>query len=249
GMDLKFPHHECEIAQAESIHKKPPVNYWLHANMLTLNGKKMAKSTGNNILPGEMFSGENGIFKKAFSPMSIRFFMLQAHYRSIVDLSETALEASEKGFQRLIEGLSKLESLPLSAESSGFDLMAWKNKCYAAMNDDFNSPLLIAHLFDAVKYINAVANGLQSISKDDLELLSKEMNAFFFDVLGLLNSEKNSAEEGSQQLEGALKLIVELRNKARTSKDFETSDLIRDSLKEINIQINDTAEGTTFKIN
>ena len=249
GMDLKFPHHECEIAQAESIHKKPPVNYWLHANMLTLNGKKMAKSTGNNILPGKMFSGENGIFKKAFSPMSVRFFMLQAHYRSIVDLSETALEASEKGFQRLIEGLSKLESLTLSAESSGFDLTAWKNKCYAAMNDDFNSPLLIAHLFDAIKYINAVANGLQSISKDDLELLSKEMNAFFFDVLGLLRTEKNSAEEGNQQLEGALKLIVELRNKARTSKDFETSDLIRDSLKEMNIQINDTAEGTTFKIN
>ena len=139
GMDLKFPHHECEIAQAESIHKKSPVNYWLHANMLTLNGKKMAKSTGNNILPGEMFSGENSIFKKAFSPMTVRFFILQAHYRSIVDLSESALEASEKGFQRLIDGISKLERLPIGDKTSDFDLVKWKNKCYAAMNDDFNS--------------------------------------------------------------------------------------------------------------
>ena len=249
GMDLKFPHHECEIAQAESINKKAPVNYWLHANMLTLNGKKMAKSTGNNILPGEMFSGENSIFKKAFSPMAVRFFMLQAHYRSIVDLSETALEASEKGFHRLQEGISKLEALPTSPESSDFDITVWQNKCYAAMNDDFNSPLLIAHLFDAVKYINAVSNGLQQISKTDLAGLSKLMNVFFFDVLGLLNTNKKQGENGNEQLEGALQLIVELRNNARAAKDFQTSDLIRDSLSNLNIQINDTSEGSTFKIN
>ncbi|MDA9365678.1 cysteine--tRNA ligase [Flavobacteriaceae bacterium] len=249
GMDLKFPHHECEIAQAESIHKKSPVNYWLHANMLTLNGKKMAKSTGNNILPGEMFSGENSIFKKAFSPMTVRFFILQAHYRSIVDLSESALKASEKGFQRLIDGISKLERLPIGDKTSDFDLVKWKNKCYAAMNDDFNSPLLIAHLFDAVKYINAVDNGLQQINKDDLKDLSKLINDFFFDVLGLLNEDDNNKENGGVQLDGALNLILELRNKARASKDFETSDLIRDSLSELNIQINDTSEGTTFKIN
>ena len=249
GMDLKFPHHECEIAQAESINKKAPVNYWLHANMLTLNGKKMAKSTGNNILPGEMFSGENSIFKKAFSPMTVRFFMLQAHYRSIVDLSESALEASEKGFHRLTEGISKLETLPTSEESSDFNITVWQNKCYAAMNDDFNSPLLIAHLFDAVKYINAVSNGLQQISKTDLAGLSKLMNVFFFDVLGLLNTNKKQGENGNEQLEGALQLIVELRNNARAAKDFQTSDLIRDSLSNLNIQINDTSEGSTFKIN
>jgi len=249
GMDLKFPHHECEIAQAESINKKAPVNYWLHANMLTLNGKKMAKSTGNNILPGEMFSGENSIFKKAFSPMAVRFFMLQAHYRSIVDLSESALEASEKGFHRLTEGISKLETLPTSEESSDFNITVWQNKCYAAMNDDFNSPLLIAHLFDAVKYINAVSNGLQQISKTDLAGLSKLMNVFFFDVLGLLNTNKKQGENGNEQLEGALQLIVELRNNARAAKDFQTSDLIRDSLSNLNIQINDTSGGSTFKIN
>ena len=249
GMDLKLPHHECEIAQAESINKKAPVNYWLHANMLTLNGKKMAKSTGNNILPGEMFSGENSIFKKAFSPMAVRFFMLQAHYRSIVDLSESALEASEKGFHRLTEGISKLETLPTSEESSDFNITVWQNKCYAAMNDDFNSPLLIAHLFDAVKYINAVSNGLQQISKTDLAGLSKLMNVFFFDVLGLLNTNKKQGENGNEQLEGALQLIVELRNNARAAKDFQTSDLIRDSLSNLNIQINDTSEGSTFKIN
>ena len=210
GMDLKFPHHECEIAQAESIHKKSPVNYWLHANMLTLNGKKMAKSTGNNILPAEMFSGENSLFKKSFSPMVVRFFMLQAHYRSIVDLSESALVASEKGFQRLIQGLSKIDTLTIGDKSTGFDLNIWQNKCYAAMNDDFNSPLLIAHLFDAVKYINSLANGLQKINKTDLNKLSKLMNSFFFDVLGLLNTEKTQTEKGNRKLDGAIKLILEL---------------------------------------
>ena len=249
GMDLKFPHHECEIAQAESIHKKSPVNYWLHANMLTLNGKKMAKSTGNNILPAEMFSGENSLFKKSFSPMVVRFFMLQAHYRSIVDLSESALVASEKGFQRLIQGLSKIDTLTIGDKSTGFDLNLWQNKCYAAMNDDFNSPLLIAHLFDAVKYINSLANGLQKINKTDLNKLSKLMNSFFFDVLGLLNTEKTQTEKGNQKLDGAIKLILELRNKARSSKDFDTSDLIRNSLSELNIEINDSLEGSTFKIN
>jgi len=249
GMDLKFPHHECEIAQSESIHETSPVNYWLHANMLTLNGKKMAKSTGNNILPEEMFTGKNSIFKKAFSPMVVRFFMFQAHYRSIVDISETALEASKKGFNRLLEGITKMPSLTLSENSTGFDLQQWKSKCYAAMNDDFNSPLLIANLFDAVKYINAIANGLQKISSEDLIELSTLMNAFFFDVLGLMTSKNNTSNETDEKLDGTLQLIIELRNKARLNKDFETSDLIRDSLSKLNIQINDTSEGTLFKIN
>ena len=249
GMDLKFPHHECEIAQAESVYKKSPVNYWLHANMLTLNGKKMAKSTGNNILPNEMFSGKNEIFHKSFSPMVARFFMLQAHYRSIVDLSETALVASEKGFYRLVEGIQKIEQLEISESTSEFDLKSSQNKCYAAMNDDFNSPVLIAHLFDAVKFINAVDNGLQTVNSTDRDQLLKLMHGFFNDVLGLLTPEMNEKRQESSQLEGSLQLLMELRDKARANKDFETSDLIRDGLQKIKIQINDTAAGTTFKIN
>ena len=248
GMDLKFPHHECEIAQAESIDKTPPVKYWLHANMLTLNGKKMAKSTGNNILPKEMFNGSNEVFKKAFSPMAVRFFMLQAHYRSIVDLSETALEASEKGFNRLLEALQTLENLSPSTTTTDFDFKSWKEKCYEAMNDDFNSPLLIAHLFDAVKFINSVANQKQEISEKDLEDLKNLFNAFFYDVLGLKPTENDGVKDVSQ-LEGTLKLLLEIRDQSRASKDFETSDLIRDALLELNIQINDAPEGSSFKIN
>ena len=245
GMDLKFPHHECEIAQAESIHKKPPVKYWLHANMLTLNGKKMSKSTGNNILPEEMFSGENKIFKKSYSPMVVRFFMLQAHYRSIVDISERAIEASEKGFNRLNDGIQKLDKLIPSSIESEFDITAWKEKCYNALNDDFNSPLLIAHLFDSVKYINATFNNKQQINSHDLKELKKLIHVFFNDVLGLkpIETPKNN------QLEGLLDVLSQIRDKARNSKDFETSDLIRDSLSKLNIQVNDTNEGSKFKIN
>ncbi len=245
GMDLKFPHHECEIAQAESIHKKPPVKYWLHANMLTLNGKKMSKSTGNNILPEEIFSGENKIFKKSYSPMVVRFFMLQAHYRSIVDISERAIEASEKGFNRLNDGIQKLDKLIPSSIESEFDLTEWKEKCYNALNDDFNSPLLIAHLFDSVRYINATFNNKQQINSHDLKELKKLIHVFFNDVLGLkpIETSKNN------QLEGLLDVLSQIRDKARNSKDFETSDLIRDSLSKLNIQVNDTNEGSTFKIN
>jgi len=249
GMDLKFPHHECEIAQAESIEKTPPVNYWLHANMLTLNGKKMAKSTGNNILPGEMFSGENTLFSRSFSPMVVRFFFLQAHYRSIVDLSEAALEASGKGYQRLVEALDNLDTIDFSKTTTGFDLLQWKERCYEAMNDDFNSPLLIAHLFDAVKFINAVVNEKSSINKEDLENLKQSLNVFFYDVLGLKKPETKNQTKNQSTLEGTLSLLLELRNKARLTKDFETSDLIREELLKLNVQINDTAEGSSFKIN
>ena len=248
GMDLKFPHHECEIAQAESVYKKSPVNYWLHANMLTLNGKKMAKSTGNNILPDQMFSGENKVFKKAFSPMVVRFFMLQAHYRSIVDISEIALEASEKGFNRLVEGIKTLDNLVASSITSEFDLKAWKEKCYGAMNDDFNSPILIGYLFDAVKYINATANNKQEISTKDLEELKQIMNEFFNDVLGLKSDEKSIKLSENIKLQGTLDLLSDIRDKARNSKDFETSDLIRDALAKLNIQVNDAPKGSSFKI-
>jgi len=248
GMDLKFPHHECEIAQAEAINKTSPVNYWLHANMLTLNGKKMAKSTGNNILPDEMFSGENDIFSKPFSPVVARFFLLQAHYRSIVDLSEDALMASEKGFQRLTEGINLLERLVASNETKGFDLIAWTEKCYQAMNDDFNSPLLIAQLFDAVKFINSVENGSASISSKDLSVLKGKMKAFTEDILGLSFNTNSVDDKTATALEGTVNLLIEMRKKARDNKDFATSDAIRDQLLTLGIQLKDGKEGTSFSI-
>jgi len=249
GMDLKFPHHECEIAQAESIDKTQPVNYWLHANMLTLNGKKMAKSTGNNILPEEMFSGQNTLFSRPFSPMEVRFFFLQAHYRSIVDLSEEALEASSKGFQRLVDALNSLNKIEASETTTSFDLVHWKERCYEAMNDDFNSPLLIAHLFDVVKFINAIVNSKSTVSASDLKEIKFYLHTFFFDILGLKTPEEKNQKMDHGALNETLSLLLELRNKARASKDFETSDFIREELLNLNIQINDAPEGSSFKIN
>ena len=248
GMDLKFPHHECEIAQAEAVNKTSPVNYWLHANMLTLNGKKMAKSTGNNILPDEMFSGNNKIFSKPFSPAVTRFFLLQAHYRSIVDLSEEALLASEKGFQRLTEGINILDKLDVENETRGFDLSLWTEKCYQAMNDDFNSPLLIAQLFDAVKFINSIQNGSATITTKDLELLKDKMKAFTEDVLGLTFNNNQTEDKVSTALEGTVNLLIEMRKKARDNKDFTTSDAIRDQLLALGIQLKDGKDGTSFSI-
>jgi cysteinyl-tRNA synthetase len=248
GMDLKFPHHECEIAQAEAINKTSPVNYWLHANMLTLNGKKMAKSTGNNILPNEMFSSENDIFSKPFSPEVVRFFLLQAHYRSIVDLSEDALLASEKGFQRLTEGINILDKIEAASKTDGFDLNAWEEKCYQAMNDDFNSPLLIAQLFDAVKFINSIKNGAAKISSEDLVALKEKMKAFTEDVLGLSFSSNQSDDKVSTALEGTVNLLIEMRKKARDNKDFATSDAIRDQLLALGIQLKDGKDETSFSI-
>ena len=249
GMDLKFPNHECEIAQAEAINKTSPVNYWLHANMLTLNGKKMAKSTGNNILPDEMFSGNNDIFSKPFSPAVARFFLLQAHYRSIVDLSEDALLASEKGFQRLTKGIHLLDKLVATNETKGFDLKLWIDKCYQAMNDDFNSPLLIAQLFNAVKFINSVQNGSATIAAKDLAFLKDKMKAFTEDVLGLSFNNNNQTEDKvSRALEGTVNLLIEMRKKARDNKDFATSDAIRDQLLALGIQLKDGKDGTSFSL-
>ena len=248
GMDLKFPHHECEIAQAEAVNKTSPVNYWLHANMLTLNGKKMAKSTGNNILPDEMFSGNNNIFSKPFSPAVTRFFLLQAHYRSIVDLSEEALLASEKGFQRLTDGINLLDKLVPGNETNGFDLTLWTEKCYQAMNDDFNSPLLIAQLFDVVKFINSVENGSATITTKDLAFLKDKMKAFTEDVLGLTFNNNQTEDKVSTALEGTVNLLIEMRKKARDNKDFATSDAIRDQLSALGIQLKDGKDGTSFSL-
>ena len=244
GMDLKFPHHECEIAQSKTTNGVHPVNYWMHANMLTLNGQKMAKSTGNNILPEEIFSGNNTILSKPFTAGVVRFFMLQANYRSILDFSSDALEASEKGHSKLMEAISFLPGLSVSKESS-FDVKAWRQKCYDAMNDDFNSPILIAQLFDAVKLVNLLKESRATITAADLELLSKTINEFVFDVLGLPNESDNNH---SDKLEGVVALLIKLRKEARDNKDWALSDQIRNELVELGIQLKDGKEGTTFTV-
>lgn len=245
GMDLKFPHHECEIAQNEASCGNTPVNYWMHANMLTLNGKKMSKSTGNNILPQELFSGENTILSKAYHPAVVRFFILQAHYRSILDFSDDAIQASEKGFQRLMEAIDKVADLPVSNTSS-FDVNSWKQKCYDAMNDDFNSPILIAHLFDAVKNINSILDEKETISETDKQMLHETLNAFVFDVLGLFKEENVSTDHS--KLEEVVQMLIKMRAEARANKDFAQSDYIRNQLAEIGIELKDGKEGTTFSL-
>lgn len=244
GMDLKFPHHECEIAQNEASCGNTPVNYWMHANMLTLNGKKMSKSTGNNILPQELFSGENSILSKAYHPAVVRFFILQAHYRSILDFSDDAIQASEKGFSRLMEAVENIKNLPV-ASASHFDVRGWKKKCYDAMNDDFNSPILIALLFDAVKAVNLVQDGKETITEADKSELAETMDAFVFDVLGLFKEEENTDHS---KLEDVVNLLINMRNEARANKDFAQSDLIRDQLASVGIVLKDGKEGTTFTL-
>lgn len=245
GMDLKFPHHECEIAQNEACTGQTPVNYWMHANMLTLNGKKMAKSTGNNILPGEILSGKNNILSKAFPASVARFFMLQAHYRSILDFSDEAIVAAEKGYKRLMEAIDALKQINTSSKSS-LDIASWKQLCYDAMNDDFNTPILIAHLFEGVRYINLLKDNKESITPTDLELLSTNMHAFVFNVLGLEN--QKATDNSNNKLEGTINMLIDMRNKARADKDFAMSDHIRDQLLALGIQLKDSKEGTTFSI-
>ena len=246
GMDLKFPHHECEIAQNEACTGHSPVNYWMHANMLTLNGKKMSKSTGNNILPGELFTGENNTLSKAFAPSVVRFFMLQAHYRSVLDFSNDAILASEKGFNRLMEALGLLPTLNASNVST-VDIHSWKQSCYDAMNDDFNSPILIAQLFEAVRIINLVKEGKEQLTAADLKELTQTLSGFIFDVLGLVD--EKSSSQSNNQLEGVIELLISMRNEARANKNFALSDQIRDQLDALGIQIKDGKEGTTFTLN
>jgi cysteinyl-tRNA synthetase len=246
GMDLKFPHHECEIAQNEAATGQSPVNYWLHANMLTLNGKKMSKSTGNNILPREIFSGDNDKLTKAFTPSVARFFIMQAHYRSILDFSNDAIVAAEKGYNRLMEALDTIKDITASGTST-LDIAAWKQSCYDAMNDDFNSPILIAQLFEGVRFINLLKDGKETLTAQDIDTLHKAMNAFVFDVLGL--KDESAEENNNDKLEGVVNMLIGMRNEARANKDFSLSDQIRNKLTDLGIELKDTKEGTTFSIN
>lgn len=245
GMDLKFPHHECEIAQGKAGHGHSPVNYWMHANMLTMNGQKMSKSTGNTILPIELISGNNPFFEKGFSPSVVRFFFLQAHYRSVVDLSNEALLASEKGFNKLMEAVKNLSSLPVSAQSS-FDVAHWKNQCYEALNDDFNSPILIAHLFEAVRIINLIKNGKETLTQTDIQDLQITFHAFIFEVLGLKDEQQSA--ENNDKLDGVVQMLIRMRMEARANKNWALSDQIRDELTAMGIHLKDGKDGTTYTL-
>lgn len=241
GMDLKFPHHEDEIAQSCGSFGKNPANIWMHTNMLNVTGQKMSKSFGNFFLPMEIIEGTTSIFDKAYSPNVVRFFLMQAHYRSTIDISKDALSAAEKGYQRLIDALLLLPDLKI-ADSSTTPIQELVKSFYDAMSDDFNAPILIANLFEAVTFINKVNSGSESITKDDLQLLKEEMESFVYDVLGIFPDN----DQSNNRLSPVMELVIDLREKARKNKDWATSDQIRDALIKAGITIKDAKEGTSW---
>ncbi|MCG9881387.1 MAG: cysteine--tRNA ligase [Bacteroidia bacterium] len=243
GMDLIPTHHTNEIAQNLACHHTQPAKYWIHTNMLTVNGQKMSKSLGNSFLPAELFSGNHQLLDKGYSPMTVRFFMLQAHYRSTLDFRNDALQAAEKGFERLMNGLEMLPKLK-SSETSTFSVSELIEKVYKAMNEDFNTPIALSHLFDATRYINLVNDGKETLTEADLKNLTNFMNSFIFNVLGLKAEESNSG----QLTDDLMQIIIGIRAEAKSKKDFATSDFIRDKLKNIGIEIKDSKEGTNYKI-
>jgi cysteinyl-tRNA synthetase len=243
GMDLQATHHTNEIAQSQACNHKAPVKYWMHTNMLTVNGVRMSKSAGNGFLPGELFTGKHPLLEKAYSPMTVRFFMMQSHYRSTLDFSNEALQASEKGYQRLMSSYALLEKLNASATSTT-DIQALEKKCLAAMSDDLNSPVLIAQLFECARVIQSVHAGSETISTTDLDLLKKIMKEFLFDVLGL----QNDTQANTEIVGDVVNLVLAIRNDAKSKKDFATSDKIRDELNKIKIEIKDTKDGTSWSI-
>ena len=240
GMDLKFPHHEDEIAQSCGSFGCNPARYWMHANMLNVNGQKMSKSFGNYFLPKQILDGSTGLFEKSYSANVVRFFMMQAHYRSNLDFTQEALNAAEKGYERLIEGLKTLDKVPTS--TSSFDVDALVASFYKAMNDDFNAPILVSYLFEAVKQINLVNDGSASISAADQAKLRTAMQAFIHDVLGL-QAENNQTET---RLAPVMDLVLDLRQQARSNKDWTTSDQIRDGLAKAGIVVKDGKDGTSW---
>ena len=245
GMDLKFPHHECEIAQGKACNGESPVNYWMHTNMLTMNGLRMSKSTGNYILPFELIEGNNTFFEKPFSPSIVRFCFLQAHYRSSLDISNDAMIASEKGFNRLMDGMKLLNEIQPKDKSS-LDISSWKQSCYDAMNDDFNTPILIANLFEGIRFVNLLNDGRETLNSADLELLKNTLTIFINDVLGIANQKNSSSNP--DKINGVIEMLIEMRKQARDNKNFALSDQIRDKLSALGIQLKDGKEGTTFSI-
>ncbi len=244
GMDLKFPHHECEIAQNVGATEVDPVKYWIHGNMLTMNGRKMSKSEGNGFSPEELITGNHKLLDRGYSPMTVRFFMLQGHYASTLDFSNTALQAAEKGYKKLTTAINTLKTLK-TGEKTDFDLASFKQRCADAMNDDFNTPILISVLFDGVKFINSVKAGTLSITASDLLELNKIYRDYMMEVLGFREEEQvNGADNIDAQL---IELLLRLRKEAKSNNDYALSDKIRDELAELKIQIKDSREGTTWE--
>lgn len=245
GMDLQATHHTNEIAQSQACNHTTPVKYWVHTNMLTVNGARMSKSAGNGFLPKELFTGDHPLLERGYTPMTVRFFMAQSHYRSTLDFSNEALQAAEKGYKKLMESLSALEKITPS-ESSSVNINELEQRCYAAMDDDFNSPMLIAHLFEGVRIINSALDKKEILTATDLVTLKKIMHTFIFEVLGLIDETKQIA--GSGVIEGLMRLIIDIRQSARDSKDWSTSDKIRDVLKEAGVTLKDTKEGVEWRL-
>jgi len=247
GMDLLFPHHESEIAQSIAANGKMPVRYWMHNNMITINGQKMGKSLGNAVSLEEFFTGKHPLLAQAYSPMTIRFFILQAHYRGTLDFSNEALQAAEKGMQRLMAAASLLDKLKAgTGNDDSFKAAPLEKKCREAMNDDFNSPVLIAHLFDAVKVINSVNDGKTKINEENLEQLKTLFRTFTFDILGLKEEEEAISDDG---MTGKLiEALIALRQEAKASKDYATADKIRDRLTALGVTLKDTKDGVEWTV-
>ena len=245
GMDLQATHHTNEIAQSQACNHKSPVNYWMHTNMLTFKGVRMSKSAGNGFLPDELFTGNHPVLEKGYSPMAVRFFMMQTHYRSTLDFSNEALQASEKGYARLIAAIKLLDTLKTSASSTS-NIKELEKNCFDAMNDDFNAPILLANLFEGSRIINSVNDSKETITETDLDLLKKIMQDFTFDVLGLKSENSNSSSD--KALQGVMEIILDIRKDVKEKKDFAASDKLRDDLTKLNITIKDTKDGAVWNI-
>ena len=245
GIDLQFPHHECEIAQSTAAHEKESVRYWMHNNMITINGQKMARSLGNFITLDQLFSGEHALLQQSYSPMTIRFFILQAHYRSTVDFSNEALQAAEKGLQKLMKASETLRKLNPSSTST-VDIASLKKKCYEAMDDDLNSSVLLSVLFEGVKYINSVNDGSETLTSGDLESLTGLFDTFVFHILGL--KFEDSGKENVKLTDDLMKIIINLRQDAKERKEWSLSDHIREELKKAGIALKDLKDGAEWEI-
>nr|WP_319401237.1 cysteine--tRNA ligase [uncultured Carboxylicivirga sp.] len=246
GMDLLFPHHECEIAQSTIAHGHTPARYWMHNNMITINGQKMGKSLGNFITLEQFFTGNHELLEQAYSPMTIRFFIMQAHYRSTLDFSNEALQAAQKGMDRLLEGCAKLDKLKSGAQSD-FNVAELKDKCYAAISDDLNTPILISHLFEGVKWINTLLDGKATLTEDDLELFKELMTTMVFNILGL-QAQETQGGGNDALLNETVNLLLNLRVDAKANKDWATADKIRNELQALGIIIKDTKDGFEWEI-
>jgi cysteinyl-tRNA synthetase len=247
GMDLKFPHHECEIAQSVAADGQAPVRYWMHGNMLTVNGRKMAKSEGNGFTPEELITGNHKLLERGYSAMTVRFFMLQCHYASTLDFSNAALQAAEKGLERLMAAVDVLDTLkPAAAPDAAQDtaVHALAQRCYDAMNDDLNSPVMIAELFEGVRLINSANDGKLALGAGAIGTLKALFHAMVFDVLGLKREAAAAGDDTA--LDGLVQVFIGMRAEAKARKDFAASDRIRDQLLALGIVLKDTKEGTTW---